>query len=76
LQPRNKRAFEYTAVTIVPVLFSTIKSELFFNIRYENDIRGNVGNGNNGNSKQQKQYFLFMLYFCKCYLANNNNGIK
>jgi hypothetical protein len=49
LQPRNKRAFEYTAITIGPVLFSTIESELFFNIRYENDIRGYGSNGNIGN---------------------------
>jgi hypothetical protein len=47
LQPRNKRAFEYTAITIVPVLFSTIEAEYFFYIKYEDDVGSNGDNGNN-----------------------------
>ena len=47
LQPWNKRAFEYTAITIGPFLFSTIEAEYFFYIKYEDDVGSNGDNGNN-----------------------------
>jgi hypothetical protein len=57
MQPRNKRAFEYTAITIGPFLFSTIESEYFFYIKYEDDIGSNDNyTGNNGDSKQKQMY--------------------
>jgi len=35
LQPQNKRAFEYTAITIDPVVFGTVDLNIFFTLDME-----------------------------------------
>jgi hypothetical protein len=46
LQPRNKWAFEHNAITIGPVLFSTLEKLNIFYIRYDDDVGNNGSNGN------------------------------
>ena len=42
----HKRAFEYTAITIGPFLFSTIEKLNIFYIRYDDGVGNNGSNGN------------------------------